>query len=273
MRRVLLHGHIFKNAGTSLDWALQRSLGDAFLDHRDEAHMREQGASHLLRVIEGAPALRALSTHHLPSLDADVSGLELLPLFLLRHPLTRCLSVYSFERVQQADTRGAKAAKQMDLVGYLAWRLRDQVPNVIRSYQTAYLAGDHRPLIAENEMSALFALAQSRLSGLELVGTVERYDESMVLFEHLLKPVFPQLDLSYRIQNRSVAATPSGAGPTPAGAIEAMGSLASAVVDVNAYDLALHQLASRKLELAIARIDDFNHKLSEFKNRCNVLGL
>ena len=40
MKQVILHGHIFKNAGTTLDWALKRSFGKAFVDHRRDDQMR-----------------------------------------------------------------------------------------------------------------------------------------------------------------------------------------------------------------------------------------
>ena len=33
-RVIMVHTHIFKNAGTSLDWVLQKNFGKNFLDHR-----------------------------------------------------------------------------------------------------------------------------------------------------------------------------------------------------------------------------------------------
>ena len=47
MRHVILHGHIFKNAGTSFDWSLERSFGEAFVDHREDKLMREGRDKHL----------------------------------------------------------------------------------------------------------------------------------------------------------------------------------------------------------------------------------
>ena len=37
MRNVILHYHLFKNAGSTLDWSLQRQFGAGFVDHRDDA--------------------------------------------------------------------------------------------------------------------------------------------------------------------------------------------------------------------------------------------
>ena len=36
-RHVLIHAHLFKNAGTTFDFSLQRSFGEQFVDHRDDA--------------------------------------------------------------------------------------------------------------------------------------------------------------------------------------------------------------------------------------------
>ncbi len=268
MRNVLLHGHIFKNAGTSLDWALQRCFAKGFLNNVEESLMREAGSCHLVEVLDRSPAVQAFSSHHMPHVAQSVPGYRFFPLFLLRHPLRRCLSVYTFERRQQAQTRGALAAKDKTLVEYLAWRLEPDVPNVIRNYQTAYLAGDHRPLISEVDMAQRFVQAQERLGQLPLVGVVERYDESMVVFEEALRPVFPAIDLAYRIQNTSASDAESA---TPQDVLDSMGNQAGELVDANAYDTALYQLASLQLTKAIVAIDDFQQKLSDFSNRCNVL--
>ena len=65
MRHVILHGHIFKNAGTTFDWSLERCFGEGFVDHRDDKTMRERRARHLAELVNDAPSLRALSSHHL----------------------------------------------------------------------------------------------------------------------------------------------------------------------------------------------------------------
>ncbi|MFV0277711.1 MAG: hypothetical protein ACK5HY_11065 [Parahaliea sp.] len=271
-RDILLHGHIFKNAGTSFDWALQRCFGTGFGENADEQGLREQGTGALAEILTTRGTLRAFSTHHLPAPLPALEHCRLYPLYLLRHPLRRCLSVYAFERRQQADTRGARAAKEYELQDYLAWRLRADVPNVLRSYQTAYLAGDHRPLIDAADMARHFAAAQQLLADQPLVGLVERFDESMVLFEHLLRPLFPDIDLACRPQNQSV----DGAGKAGAlGSLEAvherMGPRAAALVDANSYDHPRYPLALGKFEAATRQIPGFPVKLSEYRNRCSLL--
>jgi len=44
-RPVLVHAHMFKNAGSTLDWSLARSFGKGFVDHREDRGMK-QGAAY-----------------------------------------------------------------------------------------------------------------------------------------------------------------------------------------------------------------------------------
>ncbi len=83
MRVVIAHGHIFKNAGTTFDWSLQRNFGDGFLDHRDDKKMRERGASHLLELVREQPGLQALSSHCLCRPLPEADGIHFEPVYLL----------------------------------------------------------------------------------------------------------------------------------------------------------------------------------------------
>lgn len=266
MRHILLHAHIFKNAGTTLDWALQRHFGNGFLDHRDEEKMREQGAAWLRQLVSQSASLEAISSHHMPA-AARAPGCAFHTLYLLRHPLRRALSVYAFERRQDAQSRGARAAKEMDLQSYLAWRMRPDVPNVVRNYQTAYLAGCHQPLIGEQDLAVLFGRAQAALINTPLIGLVERFDESMVLFETLLGAQYPGLDLAYKPQNRTSASD----SESLAQVFTSLGDMAPHLVSENSYDMALYRLAEVKFTQDIAAIPGFEDRLREFRNRCNVI--
>jgi len=272
MRQVLLHAHIFKNAGTTLDWSLRRSFGSDFLSSPDEERMRSRGRACLADLLTKQPGLKALSSHHMPCVAPDAgAGISYHRLHLLRHPFSRALSVYSFERRQNAQTPGAMAAKQLELPEYLHWRMEPDVPGVLRNYQTAYIMGCHRPVVDSQEMAALFPGALEQLSRLRLVGLVERFDESMVLFETLLRPIFPALDLAYQPQNQSPVMPITACASQPAVTLETMGDAATSVVENNAYDLALYRLAENKFHRAITAIAGFEEKLRDFKDRCTVL--
>ncbi len=268
MRHVILHGHIFKNAGTTLDWSLRRCFGNGFLDHRDDERMISDGRDELRRLVMGDPGLNAVSSHHMSGDYPDIPGVAFLPVFILRHPIARMRSVYDFERQQQADTPGARAAKEKNFRDYVRWRMQPDVRRTIRNYQTMYLAGQ-RDFCSDRAIAEqCFPRALEALGTAAGVGIVERYDESMVVLEESLKVSLPGIDLAYEAQNVS-GALPIGKnvdGPV-ADVLEELGGLARQVIDENSLDLALYQLGREQLQSRIDRIPDFAAKLHAFRSR------
>jgi hypothetical protein len=272
MRHVILHGHIFKNAGTTFDWSLQNNFGDNFLDHRQDQLMRTEGRAHVEELLTTERELCALSSHHMTNDLPVMSAVNFIRVCLLRHPIERIRSVYDFERTQQAHTPGAKAAKSMDFKDYVQWRMLPQVAHTIRNYQTLYLAGAHG-LADEREMAVKYlpdALAVAR--GDALIGLVERYDESMVVLEDSLAGYFPGIDLSYVAQNVSKVKRQEKAAPDPvAKTLQELGDLQRTVIDKNSFDLALYQVVSERLDGRILGIERFEEKLANFQKRCRRL--
>jgi len=271
LRTVITHGHIFKNAGTTFDWSLQRNFGDGFLDHREDRVMRERGTAHLGELLQDQTQLRAVSSHHLCHRMPELSDCRVLPVYLLRHPLQRIASVYDFERRQQAETPGARAAKQKSFKDYVAWRMQPGVPRTIRNYQTIYLAGVHNYSDELEPGLDIFGTAMSTVRQTPLIGVVERYDESMVLMEHSLRDYFPDLDLSYVRQNVTRRGWFGRRSSSATSVLSRLGSLQQTVVDNNSLDLAIYQLVSRRLDGMIERYSGFTAHLQDFRRRCEEL--
>lgn len=269
MRHIILHGHIFKNAGSTLDWSLSRNFGDDFLDHRDNRAMRQQRAKHLASVIAKAAELKALSSHHLCYPLPQPAGVTFHPVYMLRHPIERIQSVYAFERKQDADTPGAIAAKEKDFADYVAWRMQEEVPRTIRDYQASYIAGFHTRKIKATAPADWLQRAMHHLEFLDCVGVVDRYDESMVVFEDYLQRYFPDIDLAYVRQNVSQQdASDQELSTRVHSTLEKLGVLTPQVLDKNSYDLALYRQANQKLDDAIAGISNFEQRLAKFQKRC-----
>lgn len=265
MRHILLHGHIFKNAGSTLDWSLRRSFGAAFCEHRDDAAMREAPDNTLAASLADETVV-ALSSHNLASPPPRIPGLCFHSLFLLRDPIERVLSVYAFERTQQVETPGAQAAKRMNLQDYVAWRLQDSARPVIRDFQTRFLAGGvvrhgQDPLSAGDVASA-----RQRMADGALFGIVERYDESMVVLEAALRPLFPQIDLACVPQNIG-----RGTAHEKVSVRDQLGDQWEEVVAHNAQDLALHSRAVEALDRRIAGMPDFERDLAQYRRRSAAL--
>ncbi len=271
MRLIIAHGHIFKNAGSTLDWSLQRSFGDGFLDHRDDKLMREHGTRHLGELVAEQTSLQAISSHHMAGTMPDLEGHQFAQVYLLRNPIQRVRSVYEFERQQRSDSLGARTAKSKTFREYVAWRMQANVPRTIRNYQTIYLAGAHDYLEPEEPGAELFARALEQLRSVTFVGLVDRYDESMVAMEYRLRPALPSLDLAYVKQNVTRPGLFRKSSREPTSILDQLGELASTVISKNGLDLALYQLADRQLNETIAEIPDFEQRLREFRARCGTL--
>ena len=268
MRHILLHGHIFKNAGSTLDWSLRRSFGPGFCEHRNDQVMRDTPDAALRDALRD-PALMALSSHNLPSQPPRARGICFHTVFLLRDPVERVLSVYAFERAQQANTPGARAAKRMTLQEYVGWRLQDDVRPVIRDFQTRFLAGAAWRRSSDALSEHALAEARRQVEESALVGIVSRYDDSMVMIEAALEGYFPRLDLAYVAQNVRRGGAGAAASATPAKV--QLGSLFDEVLAHNRHDSALYALASEQLEQRITALADFARRREAFQCRRSAL--
>ena len=267
-RFVLVHNHIFKNAGSSIDWALKKNFGDNFLDHRDDDLMR-RGAAYLGPYLENQKNIRALSTHHLTLPLPDISKVNILQIMMFRHPIERVTSVYSFERKQiEATTPGAIHAQKFNLNDYILWRMRPDVGATIRNF---HVLKSLPPKIQRLEAytSEDVSSAKRYLKSIKLLGLVEKFDESMVLFEHVVGRLGRNIDLSYVKQN--VNQDYLGLNRE-----ERINNLRSQIDDYtfnllvanNEQDLELYAWVEREFMARIKSIPDFNNRLDAFRKRC-----
>jgi len=265
-RPVLLHCHIFKNAGTTLDWSLERQFGRGFLDHRDDDSMR-QGASFLGPFIRNHPELQALSSHHVQFPLPEVEGLDILPVIALRHPIDRARSVYEFEKRQDADTPGAIAAKKMSFSEYVAWRMQPDVSPTIRNFHCSYCTSKYNEEIGELDYIESLAL----LTRTPLLIIVEHYDESMLLLEHHLQQYFPGIDLSYVRQN--VTAGREGTLEERVNAVysELGPELTVSFREHNHWDMTLYENALNLFNERLGALGRTGKLLTRFRDRCEAL--
>jgi hypothetical protein len=97
-RNVILHSHIFKNAGSTFDWSLKRNFGERFVDHRDDEAMLSGKMEHLDQFLSGHPQVVALSSHRIHFRVSGWNQLRFHVVRILRDPIERARSVYNFDR-------------------------------------------------------------------------------------------------------------------------------------------------------------------------------
>jgi hypothetical protein len=184
MRSVILHYHLFKNAGTSVDELLEENFpGKCVAREFSEAGDNNSGL--IADWIKANPEAIAFSTHTGRGPVPSVEGMKVYPIMFFRDPIERLLSAYRFERHQDADTLGARVAKEGDFGHYVRRQLEVVNDRQCRNFQTYRLAslrpGPEPELIR----------ASRALNDLALVGYVPEFARCFASFKSLVAPVFP----------------------------------------------------------------------------------
>jgi hypothetical protein len=225
LRTVILHYHLFKNAGTSLDRILKRHFGGGWAS-REFPGQRGGNTALVEAWIRETPEIRAYSSHTMAGPLPQVEGVTVLPVLFLRDPLARIRSAYKFERQQLSDSWGARLAKETDFGGYVRARLEMKGDRQCRDFQVSRLAA-MRPGPEDELERAKQAARMLRTIG--VLGFVDDFDGSVAALAERMRPVWP--DFTWQ-------STRANSSDETAEIAEAPG-LAALLRDANAKDLAL----------------------------------
>jgi hypothetical protein len=185
-RSLVLHYHLFKNAGTSVDEVLRSNFGEGWANAEFVSRIRRPNVHLVESWIADHPQFCALSSHTARFPLPALPGLTVVPIIFVRHPLDRIHSAYEFERRQSSDSPGARLAKQADFAEYVRKRLSKN-DGQCRNFQVGRFAAyptEHQGTALERALSAIDALP--------FVGLVESFADSMTRLETVLSATFPQ---------------------------------------------------------------------------------
>jgi hypothetical protein len=232
-RTIILHYHLFKNAGTSVDAILRRKFGDRWVT-REFPPIEGNNTPLVEDWIAQTPDAVAYSSHTMMGPVPQVAGARVITFVLLRDPIERIKSAYRFERQQDADTWGARLAKEHDFEGYVRARLAQPGDRQCRNFQTHRLAGLMPGAGPELER------AERALDALTIVGQVERFDQAIADLATALAPAIP--DFSPETVTRNQSHAPADVDISP---------VAETLAQANVDDLALIEkhFANRVLPL------------------------
>jgi hypothetical protein len=185
-RKVLVHYHLFKNAGSSVDAILQRNFGDRWIKEEfpPARLVNHQEAIH--RVILDNPDMAAVSSHTLVLPPPKIEGVEIFPILFVRHPLDRLKSAYEFERKQEGANFGARLAREHDFAGYVRGRLAIPRDRSCRDFHVMRLAMAVPVQEGTERERALMALDR-----LPFVGLVEAFAASAQVLQEQVRRMFP----------------------------------------------------------------------------------
>lgn len=223
MRSVIVHYHIYKNAGTSFDHVLSHNFGDKqeLFDGPYPFFTIDQ--DQLDRIIMRRRDAIAFSSHQI--LLPPPSSIDYRPIsaIFLRNPFLRIASIYRFKRgpetedgapigllephqrasalaevgepVEMADqfdmTPTAIYAREHDFAGWLEYCLADPVQlTIISNAQTRFFATQYqqRPQSRRTPRGMIYDLATAlrTLCGVNLLGRTENFEQDVARFSRIL---------------------------------------------------------------------------------------
>lgn len=200
-RSLLLHYHLFKNAGSSVDRLLRESYGDAWVNFDKEMPGHKISAAEMQAFIESKPTIRAVSSHQIVP-PVPMGDFDITPLVFLRDPIDRVKSAYLFEWQKQPGLAEPKGS----LEAYIREKLLPGKGTVIANFQVSRLSNqsysETKPRPGIHDLDRL-AAAQDFLRNAPFFGLVERFDESIALMTAATADKFPEMECKIYRENSS----------------------------------------------------------------------
>ncbi|MCC0175432.1 tetratricopeptide repeat protein [Waterburya agarophytonicola K14] len=261
-KTVLIHHHIFKNAGTSFNYALKQHFGEQFFEY-DLPDSQVVDSNDLAGFIASHPQAAAISSHHACFPTPQAEDYQTISSIILRKPLARIKSIYSFERKQNAQTQGAIKAKELDFKDYVQWRIK-ATPAVLCNYQTHYCSRDKKNAAVKLNQETL-KKAVNNLKKCTVVGTVENFEDTLKIARLKLNQFFPDIDLKYSRLN--TAEKPSIPQDERQNLIDVLGdAIVSELEENNQLDEHLYRVASQIMRDNLLSLKSLQKDASDYLN-------
>jgi len=191
MRLVILHYHIFKNAGSTIEEILDHSFGGRFARLDTAAGEGLISNPDLVRFFDARPNLRAFSSHQIRHPLPEASGYLFFDICFLRDPIDRIRSIYTYfrRRPNPADPM-SDLANRATLGDFIAGMIQD-FPLFVKNVQVNLLAcaGD-----SDEPEARDLDLAIERMMATSFLGVVDCFDQSVAAGAYALRCAFPELD-------------------------------------------------------------------------------
>jgi hypothetical protein len=192
MRKLIIHYHLFKNAGTSIDNILKDSFGDKW-QNWDRPSDKEGPLlpAELARFIKENPQLIAISSHDAVP-PVPIGEFQVFPIVFMRHPIDRARSAYLFEWQKELGLDRPKGS----FAEYIDEKLAPEGDSVIANFQVSRLSN----LVYHNDVSRKSLRDYERLEraklflcGIPYFGLVENFHQSLIRLYYYLRPNFPDV--------------------------------------------------------------------------------
>jgi hypothetical protein len=249
-RSLLVHYHIFKNAGSSFEWALEQALASGFRSFDKASPGGFVSSRDLRELAHRHPEISAISSHQAAPPAPRIRGREVLTSMLIRDPIARIRSIYAFERAQGANSPGSIKARNLSFKQYVEWRL-EASPAMLCNYQVHFCTRTGREKGGLPDRRRLErAIAQIDL--IHIIGTVARYEEWIALAQKILAQHFPTISLPVTHRNATAGGSLSKDTILEQLVKELGDETADYLISNNELDMCLHQVADSLLTRRLA---------------------
>jgi hypothetical protein len=269
-RFVIIHYHILKNGGSTIESILEREFPHGFATLHGASSSATLDGRHLEAFLRQHPHIVAVSSHHLRYPKPVIRHMVSFDCCFLRHPLDRLDSLYRYlRRIEPADPLSCRAHRMSardffrDLV--------DESPHILSDIQVTQLAcsGAFTRPPHQGDLDR----AADAFRDMAIPGLIEMFDESLIAAEYFLRPAFPTLSLEYIPKNVSRPIGPM-APMRPLNRQERLvrlwgGNLYDDLARLNQLDLELFRRAENEIRRRIALVPKFDRRLAEFRTRCS----
>jgi hypothetical protein len=191
MRLVILHYHIFKNAGATILDILDHSFGERFAMLDTPVYEAVIPNPDLLRFLDARPGLCAVTSHQIRHPLPEAPGCLFFDICFLRDPIDRIRSIYTYFRQKPVPADPiSDLANRAALGDFVAGMIRD-FPLFVKNVQVNLLAcaGD-----SDEPEPRDLDLAIQRMLATSFLGVVDCFDQSVVAGAYALRRAFPELD-------------------------------------------------------------------------------
>ena len=94
---IILHYLIFKNAGSPIDWILEKNFGKYALKFDDITDPTSVLSTEQLLILNNYPNAKSISSHQFRTFPvAEDTDFQFLSIIFIRHPIDRALSICSY---------------------------------------------------------------------------------------------------------------------------------------------------------------------------------
>lgn len=265
-RFVILHYHLFKNAGTTVSALLEKNFPGRFAflhGERSDSSLTHQDLLHFLSADE---QVRAVSSHHLHPPSPEVEGFVFFDVVSVRNPLDRLRSMYDFyRRSPEGDDELIVQSRKHDVAGFLRLLL-DRFPHLVNNVQVNYFANGGRYTRPPDEWDLKRAVEVIRHSAVPVV--TELFDLCAVSAEYFLQPAFGTLDFSHTPENVSPGRQ-SGLAERLKWFRKCCGaSLYNGLLAANELDIKLLEIICKEVHRRFEQLPEAKKRLNDFRQRC-----